>query len=249
LRIPYAPTSEEQGNLESIVIWHIDDSWQAPAAPSVVSVVVPNGRYDPVTGTVTFTAAELGDYAITYNPVSFLDVPVDAWYKKAVRFIAARGISDGTGNGEYSPEAILTRGQFIVLVMRAYGIDPEDNPTDNFSDAGDTYYTGYLAAAKRLGISSGVGDNRYAPENAITRQEMFTLLYNALRVVGRLPDGDSGRVMADFSDGDKVSHYAREAVAYLVEAGVVSGDNNMLLPMTTATRAEMAQVLYNLLAK
>ena len=94
-----------------------------------------------------------------------------------------------------------------------------------------------------------MGDNRYAPENAITRQDMFTLLYNALRVVGRLPDGDSGRVMADFSDSDSVSDYAREAVAYLVEVGVVSGDNNLLLPMATATRAEMAQVLYNLLAK
>jgi hypothetical protein len=44
------------------------------------------------------------------------------------------------------------------MLMKAYGIAPDTNPEDNFADAGDTYYTGYLAAAKRLGISAGVGN-------------------------------------------------------------------------------------------
>jgi hypothetical protein len=48
----------------------------------------------------------------------------------------------------YSPSSMLTRGEFIVMLMRAYGIEPDMNPTDNFSDAGNTYYTGYLAAQK-----------------------------------------------------------------------------------------------------
>jgi hypothetical protein len=55
------------------------------------------------------------------------------------------------------------------MLIRAYGISPDDNPADNFVDAGNTYYTGYLAAAKRLGITKGIGDNQFAPEQAITR--------------------------------------------------------------------------------
>ena len=61
------------------------------------------------------------------------------------------------------------------MLMRAYGIEADGDGTDNFDDAGDTYYTGYLAAAKRLGISNGVGSNMFEPESEIARQDMFTL--------------------------------------------------------------------------
>jgi hypothetical protein len=81
---------------------------------------------------------------------------------------------------------MLTRGQFITLLFKGLCHRTDDASAGNFSDAGDTYYTGYLAAAKRLGISNGVGDNKFAPEQAITRQEMFTLLYNALKAIDQL---------------------------------------------------------------
>ena len=113
------------------------------------------------------------------NP--FSDVLPGAWYYDAVSFIAAKGITSGTTATTFSPDATLTRGQFITLLMRAYDIKPNTNNNDNFSDAGNTYYTEYLATAKQLGLTKGIGDNKYAPEQAVTRQEMFTLLYNALK--------------------------------------------------------------------
>ena len=143
----------------------------------------------------------------------------------------------------------LTRGEFIVLMMRAYEIAPDTNPTDNFADAGNTYYTGYLAAAKRLGITFGVGNNMYAPGKEITRQEMFTLLYNALKVIVQLPQGDSGKTLADFSDAGQIDTWAKDAMTLFVKAGTVSGSGGKLTPTGTTTRAEMAQVLYNLLGK
>jgi len=133
--------------------------------------------------------------------------------------------------------------------MRAFGIAPDEPAADNFADAGDTYYTGYLAAAKRLGISRGVGDNLFSPETPITRQEMFTLLYNTLKILGGLPEGVSGKTVADFSDSEEVAVWAVEALTRLVEAGIVRGSDGRLLPTSTTTRAEMAQVLYNLLVK
>ena len=172
-----------------------------------------------------------------------------AWYAKAVSFIAAREITTGTGGGNFSPEARVTRGQFIVLLMRAYGITPDADLKDNFADAGATYYTGYLAAAKRLKISSGVGSNMFAPEKEITRQEMFTLLYNVLKAVGRMPKGTAGKTLSSFTDAADIAPWAMEAMKLLVGTGIVSGNGDRLFPTSTTTRAEMAQVIYNLLSK
>ena len=245
--IPYAPTASELANPESIVIWYVDGSGNL--------VSVPNGHYDPATGTVTVNVTHFSYYAVGYKQVNFIDVSSNAWYNKAVSFIAARDITGGTGNGKYSPDAKLTRGEFIVLLMKAYGISPDTNPANNFSDAGSTYYTGYLAAAKRLGISGGIGNNMFAPGKEITRQEMFTLLYNALETIGQLPaagDGTvvpSGKTLSDFTDAGQVDSWAQDAMTLLVRTGAVSGISGKLTPTGTTTRAEMAQVLYSLLSK
>jgi hypothetical protein len=144
--IPYMPTSEELENTESIVIWYIDGSGHV--------IPVPNGRYDAETGTVTFTTTHFSLYAIGYNSVHFTDVAAGAWYARAVSFIAARGIAGSTGDGSFSPDAPVTRGEFIFFLMRAYSICPDPDPSDHFADAGDTHYAGYLSTAKLLGISS-----------------------------------------------------------------------------------------------
>ena len=75
------------------------------------AVCVPNGHYDAVTGTVTFTAVHFSCYAVSYNQVAFKDVQAGSWYYKAVNFIAARGITTGTENGNFDPGSKLTRGR------------------------------------------------------------------------------------------------------------------------------------------
>jgi hypothetical protein len=239
--IPYTPSDEELENPDSIVVWYLDGAGNL--------VCITDGKYDPATGKVTFTTTHFSLYAIGYNRITFSDVEQSAWYEKAIGFIAAREITKGTGAGKFSPEALLTRGEFIVMLMRAYEIKPDDNPAENFADAGNTYYTGYLAAAKRLGISKGVGNNLFAPGNNITRQEMFTLLYNALKVINRIPQGTSAKTLSSFTDKDSIAPWAEEAMDYLIKAGAISGSNGRLNPQNTSTRAEMAQVLYNLLSK
>ena len=237
--IPYTPTAEELKNPEYIVIYYIDGSGKP--------VCIPNGHYDPATGIVTFTTTHFSYYAVGFNKLTFKDVAANAWYSKAVSFIAARGITSGTGVGKFSPDTKLTRGEFIVMLMRAYDIAPDTNPKDNFADAGDTYCTNYLAAAKRLGISSGAGNNMYAPSKEITRQEMFTMLYNTLKVLNSLPQGSSGKTLSNFTDADRIASCAKDAMKLLVETGTVSGSCGKLFPEDTTTRAEMAQVLYNML--
>ena len=89
----------------------------------------------------------------------------------------------------------------------------------------------------------------FAPEKEITRQEMFTLLYNALKVIRQLPQGDSDKTLDYFSDAGQIDSWAKEAMTLMVKTGTIGGSAGKLNPTSTTTRAEMAQVLYNLLSK
>ncbi|NLT39426.1 MAG: S-layer homology domain-containing protein, partial [Clostridiales bacterium] len=237
--MPYTPKDGE--DVDAIVIYYIN-------AEGLLETVS-NCTYDPATGTVSLKTNHFSQYVIGYNKVSFKDVPEDAWYSKPVGFIAARGITKGTGDNNFSPQAKLTRAECLVMIMRTYGIEPDINPKDNFADAGNTYYTGYLATAKRLGISKGIGNNLYAPDREITRQEMFVLLYNVLKEIGELPWGNSGKQLSEFSDAEQTADWAKEAVTLFVETGVITGYGGRLFAEDTTTRAEMSKVLYNLLTR
>ena len=236
--LPYTLKAGEDSN--AIVVYYLDTAGNLQAM---------QGKYDAPTGAVTFETTHFSEYVIGYNKVTFNDVSNTAWYADAVTFISAREITTGSGDGMFSPNAKLTRGEFMVMLLRAYGIAVDVNPTDNFTDAGNQYYTGYLATAKRLGITAGVGNNLFEPEKEITRQEMFTLLYNSLKVLDQLPSGASGKTLSDFTDGGNVASWADGAMTALVKAGTVSGSGGKLSPTSTTTRAEMAQVLYSLLKK
>ena len=240
--IPY--TLEPGENPNAVVIYYISDDGKLKNV---------RGYYDAATGSVVFTTTHFSQYTIGYNAMSFSDVASDAWFKNAVDFIAARGITSGLGNNNFDPEASLTRGQFIVMLMNAYqvgtlnvtGIDTDHN----FADAGDCYYTDYLLAAKELKIVNGIGNNLFAPEREIARQEMFTMLYNALKVLDELPLQAVDTQLADFTDAYQVADWAQEALNVLIGGGVITGSNGMVSPLATSSRAQMAQLLYNLLSK
>ena len=177
------------------------------------------------------------------TPLAFTDVPASAWHYDAVEYAVALGLTNGTSAGRFTPSGQVTRGQLITMLCRAFSIAPREG--DNFTDAGDTWYTGYLAAAKQLGLSDGVGGGKFAPERLITREEMFTLIYNAMVYLDVHPYGE-GQPLSDFEDEGSVSPWARTAVAYLAERGVIKGSHGKILPGASATRAEMAQVFYSI---
>lgn len=242
--IPYTPSEEELKNPESIIIWYLDGSGAL--------ICVPNGRYDPATGMVSFSTTHFSLYAVGFKAVAFKDIAANAWYARAVAFISARSITAGIGGGNYGPEKLLTRGEFIVMLMRAYDIAPDANPVDNFADAGNGSFANYLAAAKRLGISAGVGNNRFGTDQIITRQEMFTMLYNALKVLNGLPVGNADvgtDPLSVYADANEIQPYAKAAMRLFVETGIIVGNDGRLHPNAYATRAQMAQLLYNLMTR
>jgi hypothetical protein len=236
--VPYTLNSGDDP--DSVVVYYINDTGALETV---------RGAYDPDTKTVKFITDHFSKYAIAYNEVSFDDVKDNAWYKNAVDFIAAREITTGTDENSFSPNAKLTRAQFLVMVMKAYGIVPAGAAGDNFTDAGNAWYTAYLAKAKELGLSNGDGNNLFHPKDNISRQDMFTLLYRTLAILGEVPESSGGKTLTDFIDGNSVKAYAKAPMETFVAAGVITGSNSMLAPQSTSTRAEMAQVLYNLLSK
>ncbi|NMO94299.1 S-layer homology domain-containing protein [Paenibacillus lemnae] len=238
IRLPYKPSVNEDPN--AILVYSIQENGTLKPI---------RGNYNAAAGTMDLTTGNVSTFAIGYHKVTFSDVAPAHWSHAAVTYLAAREITDGTGKDVFSPGAKLTRGQFIVMLMRTYGIEPDENAANNFSDAGDTYYSDYLAASKRLGLSTGVGGNKFAPEREITRQDMFMLLYRALELLGEVP-GEKGNLTAgDYSDAGQISGYALEAMDHLIQSGMITGSGGKLNPKSTTTRAEMAQVLYNLLTR
>ncbi len=237
--IPYALQDGENPN--AVVIYSLEDSGALETV---------RGHYDAELKAVVFKTTFFSKFVIGYNPVTFTDVVPGAWYKNAVDFIAARGITAGINENKFGPEENITRAQFVVLLMNAFQISAQNQEGyENFADAGNTYYTDYLQAAKSMGIVNGVGNNMFAPEQEITRQEMFVILYNALKAADELPSGVDGADLSAFSDAGQVAGWAQEAAAALVKSGIVEGYNSSLNPTATTTRAEFAQVLYNLLTR
>lgn len=172
----------------------------------------------------------------------FTDVKESEWYYEAVKFAFEKGITSGVSKTEYAPNDKVTRGQFITMLLRAYGI--KERTGDNFDDCGNTWYTGYLAAAKQLGISSGVGDNKFAPEKEISREEMVTLIYNYLKSVGKVDDEIKETT---FADDDIIADWAKTGVAFASDRGYIKGKgDNLFDPKSNATRAELAQIFSNI---
>ncbi len=239
--IPYVLKQNENPN--AIVIYYLSDDG---------NLKLVRGSYDKLTKRVIFETTHFSNFVIGYNLVTFDDVSENAWYKNAVDFIASRKIANGTGYNIYNPDANLKRGEFIVLLMNAYQISPDRKVEFNivpFDDAGNTYYTDYLYVAKGLRISNGIGNNLFSPEKEITRQEMFVMIYNVLDKLEELPDYTYDKQLEDFDDSNIVAPWAKESISALLKTGIISGNNNRLNPTQNTTRAEIAQVIYNILSK
>ena len=177
----------------------------------------------------------------------FSDVTAGFWYYEAVNYLASKGIIKGVGDGMFAPEANIKRADFLIMVMNAYGISLDEEIDDNFIDAGEKYYTKYLGTAKRMGLVSGTGGNIFAPENLITRQDMTVILYRILDKLGKLPESDASAIFEEFMDKAEIADYAKEGMKTFAESKIISGYDNRLHPFGLTTRAQAAQILYNLL--
>ena len=110
------------------------------------------------------------------NMSNFSDVPADSYYAKAVAWAVENGITTGTGDGKFSPDATCTRAQSVTFLFRASKASANGAPA--FSDVVATaYYAEAVKWATDNGITNGIGDNLFGSDNDCTRAQIVTFLY------------------------------------------------------------------------
>ncbi|WP_260405254.1 S-layer homology domain-containing protein [Paenibacillus sp. 598K] len=236
--IPYAATAQERAAAAYLTVWMLGADGQV--------IAMPDARYDAGVGAVSFTTRASGSYAIVFVQQPFTDLAGYSWAQQAIEELAAKGIIQGVGGQRFAPAASITRGDYMLLLVRTLGLDADF--TSSFADVAATdYYYDALGIAKTLGIAQGTGNNNFQPERTITRQEMMVLTARALELTGRLqPSGAEPKVLDAFKDRGEVASYALESMAALVQAGLIQGSGGALLPGKLSSRAESAVFLYRI---
>ena len=172
----------------------------------------------------------------------FTDVEKDAWYYRSVRDVNACKLFNGVSEERFAPEEPLTRSMLAVVLWRLFG-EPYLNAQNPFIDIPyRSWYSPALVWAAENRIVEGVGGNRFAPDDPVTREELIAVLY---RMEPR-PEPAAAADITRFADHDAVT--AVDAVGWALNCGILEGsgqaDGTLLLkPAANATRAEAAALL------
>ncbi|SBW10405.1 conserved exported hypothetical protein [uncultured Eubacteriales bacterium] len=197
---------------------------------------------------IDYTAEELGGkitaekYGTTAGRITIIpsDVTPGSWFESAAEYAIANGVMQGIGNNTFAPTGTVTRG---TVIQTLYNMEGKPAVTGSaFNDVTGKWY----AAAANWAASEGVvqGDNKgnFNGDATITRQELAIMLTNYMNFKDMTILKAS---LSKVTDASLVASWAADAMGYAVGAGLIKGNNGAVNPGGTASRAELAQVLYN----
>ncbi|WP_036731251.1 S-layer homology domain-containing protein, partial [Peptoniphilus grossensis] len=167
------------------------------------------------------------------------------WANKAINYVVNKGYFAGVSKTEFAPDKPITRGEFVTVLGRMLKIDTSKYSSQRFNDVNSsTYYSPYITWANEVGIVSGVGEGNFAPDKALTREEMAVIMSKFLKLSNKKP---TIKLSTNFKDQGSISPWAKEAVTEMAKLGVVKGmGEGNFSPKTQFTRAQVAQVLYSI---
>lgn len=217
---------------KSVGSTRVDIPVSKPSGSMVAVIVHPDGTEEIVRGSVvTETGVALraeGDVRLKIidNAKSFNDM-ANHWAKDAVEFASSRELFNGVGNDAFGPDRSMTRGMVSTVLARLAGAD---------TAGGETWYAKGTVWAVENGISDGT-----APEQPVTREQLAAMLY---RYAGSpAVSGELG-----FDDADSISAWARDAVRWCVDNGILNGvGGNRMTPQDLARRGQVAAMLMRFL--
>lgn len=217
---------------KSVGSTRVDIPVSKPTGSMVAVIVHPDGTEEIVRGSVvTETGIALraeGDVRLKIidNAKSFNDM-ANHWAKDAVEFASSRELFNGVGNDAFGPDLSMTRGMVSTVLARIAGAD---------TAGGETWYAKGTVWAVENGISDGT-----APEQPVTREQLAAMLY---RYAGSpAVSGELG-----FDDADSISAWARDAVRWCVDNGILNGvGGNRMTPQDLARRGQVAAMLMRFL--
>jgi len=172
----------------------------------------------------------------------FDDIDDVEWAKDEIRSLAAKEIVNGRGNNKFEPHGLVTREEFVKMVVSAAEVYDSNAKTDFTDVISGSWYESYVGSAFNNGFVKGQSENVFGVGQAITRQDVCV-------IVAALLNGDYNGEL-NFSDNDAISDYAKESVRKLTAAGIVSGmGDGSFKPLNTCTRAQAAKIIYGILER
>ncbi|GFZ79025.1 hypothetical protein GCM10008018_25740 [Paenibacillus marchantiophytorum] len=231
---------------------------EAIADPAAATAVV----YDPVTGEMEFvpsvftvtngktevkiTRNSNSMYAIVHNKKTFDDM-AGHWAQQDVEQLASKLIIAGTSDYMYTPDMQVTRAQFAALLVRGLGLSAEAG-LNAFADVAATeWYASEVNTAAKYGLVQGVGEGKFNPDAQITREQMVVMMMKAIALVQGDKKSEAARNVS-FADQNRISDYAREAIAEAAAKGLIQGKTETeFAPQYVATRAEAAVIIKRVL--
>ena len=187
---------------------------------------------------VPVSAADVKDFA---------DVPSNSWYYNSVDFVTQRDYMNGTSATTFSPEDNMTRAMFVTVMARVAGAQTDNSVVTEFTDVpSGQWYTGAVQWGVEKGLVKGQGNGIFGTNDAITRQDTAVLAERFLQwyseATGLKPE--SGAKVDGFTDASSIADYAKDAVEYCRQIGLLTGyEDGSFQPLKTITRAEAATIL------
>ena len=185
------------------------------------------------------------ELAVLDQTKTFTDVDAAAWYGEYVTFVTAREIFNGVGNGRFAPKETVTRGMAAqVLCNFARGAAGDGTVFTDVS--AKDWFSAALGWAYTNGVFEGRSDGSVGAKDALTRQDLATVLYRFAKAAGY--DVSASADLDAFADADRVSAYAGDAMRWAVGAGLINGLTDsegraVLDPRGSATRAQLAGIM------
>ncbi|KRE63319.1 S-layer homology domain-containing protein [Paenibacillus sp. Soil750] len=198
-----------------------------------------------VNGSMTAKLTHFSPYAVLVYDKTFSDVASSLWSSRVIKEMAAKHIIEGVTDTEFNPGGNVTRAQFAALLARALGLKAVGSAHFKDVNPGD-WHEQVIAAVSEAGIVLGRSSDTFAPDDAITREEMAVMAVRAYEHV----KGEQVTLSNtnSFSDQAQVHEWAQNAVRAAQEVGLIQGrSSNQFAPQALMTRAESAQVIANLL--
>ena len=203
------------------------------------------GEKYTVTSSVTFTAQwketdEDGDNGDEEWENPYADVSANQWFYAAVQYVSENNLMNGVAENAFGPDIHTTRGMLVTILHRMEG-EPQAGEHSFADVAEDEYYADAVAWAAENDIVNGYSDTVFAPEKAMSREEMAVVLYRYAQYKGW--DVSAQGDLSRYTDSESVSAWSAEAMTWAVGAKVMNGMDGRLAPQGDALRSQTATVL------
>ena len=214
---------------------------------------------DTTHGVAYLTAKTLedGDYAAISATHTFTNTP--NWVTVPANTLGSKLILANTPGSDLNASQAIPRSETVTIMTKTLGVFGDASGASPFFDMipTDSYFNAVMSAVSKS-LISGYPDGTFKPNGKLTRAEAMTIVARAMRFLdgksvsqsSEMSDADATAILSKFTDAAAVDNWAKKDIAECVQAGVVNGDNNgRLNPKANVTRAELIQLMYNLLNK